>query len=114
MLTQELGYGSQIERLNVALQEMFSASADKKVDEVKSLAESYHKYKHEYVKHLCFNPDNENLSKCLLNFPMFIYFQLPRLSTHHWRLCTSTLTRQPMMRLRGMKRWHFLASYALS
>ena len=70
MLTQELSQlvpsykGEQKERLSVALQRMLStSSADEKIDEVKSLTESYHKYKREYVKHLGFNPDNKNLSK---------------------------------------------------
>ena len=68
-LTQELGHGRQIEskeRLNAALQQMFPASAEGKVDEVKSLTEIYHKYKREYAKHLSFNPVSENLSKCSL------------------------------------------------
>ena len=46
---------------------MFPTSTDRKADEVKSASESYHKYKRKYVKHLCFNPDNENLSKCFLS-----------------------------------------------
>ena len=41
---------------------MFPISADEKVNEVKSFTESYHKYKREYVKHLSFNPEQENLS----------------------------------------------------
>ena len=44
------------------LLQMFPISADEKVDEVKSFTESYHKYKREYVKHLSFNPEEENLS----------------------------------------------------
>ena len=69
-LTHELSQGREIEskeRLNVALHQMFPASTDRKADEVKSASESYHKYKRKYVKHLCFNPDNENLSKCFLS-----------------------------------------------
>ena len=69
-LTQELRKGvvywegdSKYVGLDIALQEMFPTSAEEKVDVLKSLAESYHKYKREYVKNLCFNPDNENLSK---------------------------------------------------
>lgn len=53
--------------LNVALQQMFPTSADEKGDELKSLTEEYHKYKREYVKHLVFNPDEENLSKSILH-----------------------------------------------
>ena len=49
--------------LDVALQQMFPTSADENGDKVQSLTESYQKYKREYVKHLCFNPEEENLSK---------------------------------------------------
>ena len=69
MLTQELieekRYKTESkERLSIALQRMLStSSADEKIDIVKSLTESYHKYKREYVKHLSFNPEEENLSK---------------------------------------------------
>ena len=64
MLTHELRYGESRDRLHVALQQMFPTSADEKGDDVKSLTESYHKYKEEYVKHIGFNPEEENLSKC--------------------------------------------------
>ena len=40
--------------------------AEEDVDGVKSFTESYHKYKREYVKHISFNPEEENLSKCIL------------------------------------------------
>ena len=71
LLTHELRYGvswrsgqsESQERLYAALQQMFPTSSDKKVDEVKTLTESYHKYKREYAKHLCFNSKEENLSK---------------------------------------------------
>ena len=77
ILTQELGTlavgpyawsqsGSK-ERIRVALQEMFPASIEEKVDKVHSVTESYHKYKREYVKHLSFNPEEDNLSKCFFN-----------------------------------------------
>ena len=69
-MAHELGQGRQIEsqeRLNVALQQMFPASTDGKADEVNSVSESYHKYKRKYVNHICFNADNENLSKFLLS-----------------------------------------------
>ena len=64
MLTQELSNwksGSK-ERL----QQMFPTSTKEDEDGVKSFTESYHKYKREYVKSLGFNPDEENLSKCIL------------------------------------------------
>ena len=95
------------ERFDVALQQMFPTSADKKVDQMRSLTESYHQYKREYVKHININSDNENLSRCFLTLKLFIYFQLQRWSMHHLKLCTFTLTRQPMMRLKGTRRWHF-------
>ena len=68
-LTEEIYHGVKSwekgskERLQTTLQQMFLTSADEEVDDVKSLTESYHKYKREYVKHLGFNPDSENLSK---------------------------------------------------
>ena len=54
-----------MEKIIFALQQMFPASAEEKLNEVKLVTESYHKYKREFVKHLFFNPDNENLSECL-------------------------------------------------
>ena len=60
------------ESLQVALQQMFLNSADEKEDEVKSFTESYHKYKGEFLKHICFNPENENLSKLFVYFRMLI------------------------------------------
>ena len=75
MLTHELRYGvtwnwnqkESRDHLFVALQEMFPASTEEKLDEVQSVTESYHKYKREYVKHLSFNPEEDNLSKCFFN-----------------------------------------------
>ena len=63
MLTQKLNQvmGGQFHDV---LQRMVSTSVNEKVDKVASLKESYHKYKKEYVKHLGFNQDNENHSKC--------------------------------------------------
>ena len=51
------------ERLSAAFQKLFSTSADEKDDEINSLTESYRKYKRNYVKHLQFNLNNENLSE---------------------------------------------------
>ena len=75
LLTHELRYGvawsygqsESKERLYDALQQMFPFSADDREDEVKSLTEKYHQYKRKYVKHLGFNPKEENLSKCNLH-----------------------------------------------
>ena len=46
---------------SAALQRMFPTYADKKVEKVQLLTESYLKYKREYVKHICFNPYADNL-----------------------------------------------------
>ena len=43
------------------------------------------------------------VSALLTSFKKF-FFQVPPWIMPRWRQCTSTLTRQPMMRLRGMKR----------
>ena len=71
MLTQELTDGVQDwiwkdESKKEQLQQLFPASTDEDIDGVKSLTESYHNYKREYVKHLSFNPEEETLSKCNL------------------------------------------------
>ena len=42
---------------------MLPVSEDEKGDEVTSSIEEYHEYKRKYVKHLFFNPDEEELSK---------------------------------------------------
>ena len=63
MLTQKLNQVLEGQFHDV-LQRMVSTSVNEKVDKVASLKESYHKYKKEYVKHLGFDPNNENLSKC--------------------------------------------------
>ena len=72
MLTQELSHGVQDwiwkSGSKNRLQQMFPASTKEEVDGVKSLTEIYHKYKREYVKHLSFNPEEENISKY-----MFMY-----------------------------------------
>ena len=47
---------------------MSSASVNDNAHDLKSLTEIYHKYKRDYVKHLFFNPGEENLSKCMLRF----------------------------------------------
>ena len=63
MLTQKLNQVLD-GQLHDVLQRMVSTSVNEKVDKVASLTESYHNYKKEYVKHLGFDPNNENLSKC--------------------------------------------------
>ena len=74
-----------------------------KIIDVKTLTDAYHNYKKEYVKSLSFSPEEKGLSES--NFVAYLNcFQLPPWIMPHWRQFTSTLTRQPMMRLRGMKR----------
>ena len=51
------------ERLQKAIQQMFSAPADPKDDGRRLSIEEYIKYKKRYVKHLQFDPDIQNLSK---------------------------------------------------
>ena len=64
MLTQELTHDRFRKRESKeGLRQLFPTLPDEKVDGVKSLTESYHKYKKKYVKHLSFNPEEENLSK---------------------------------------------------
>ena len=73
MLAHELRFGvdwplsktEPKERLYAALQKMFPTSTDENGNEVKSLTESYYKYKQEYVRHLGFNPHNKNLSESI-------------------------------------------------
>ena len=64
------------------LQQMFPA--DEEEDGVKSFTKSYHKYKRQYVKHLSFNPKEENLSKCvLLRLAMFNVHLFPASVLEH-------------------------------
>ena len=58
---------------------------EEEVDGVKSFTESYHKYKREYLKHLSFNPKEENLSKCILKsclFPAAVLEHAPLEAVH--------------------------------
>ena len=69
MLTQELTHDRFRERESKErLRQLFPTFADEKVDGVMSFTESYQNYKREYVKHLSFNPEEENLSKCIFDF----------------------------------------------
>ena len=70
ILTRELSHGVSFWKLGYSkerLQQMFPMLTEEEEDGLKSLAESYHKYKREYVKHLGFNPEEENLSSHNLN-----------------------------------------------
>ena len=66
MLTQELSYGVSFREIGSKerLQQMFPTSAEGEEAGIKSFTDTYYKYKREYVKHLNFNPEEGNLSKC--------------------------------------------------
>ena len=54
------------DKLFDSFQELFpSLSAAEKGDKVVMLTKAYHNYKRKYVKHLSFNPGEENLSKVI-------------------------------------------------
>ena len=56
-----------VKRIEAVLQQMFpSSSENEKVGNMKALTEAYHNYKREYVKHLSFTPEGENLSRFIL------------------------------------------------
>ena len=82
MLTQKLNQVLD-GQLHDVLQRMVSTSVNEKVDKVASLKESYHKYKKEYVKHLGFDPNNENLSK------WFWTLHTLSVSSHYVGACTT-------------------------
>ena len=59
--------GQGVKRIEAVLQKMFpSSSESEKVGNVKALTKAYHNYKREYVKHLSFTPEGENLSRFIL------------------------------------------------
>ena len=58
MITQDLSPGVQ-----TTLYEMFPTSAYERDAHVKMMTERYLNYKMEYVKHLSFNPEEQNFSK---------------------------------------------------
>ena len=64
-LTQELSSWVYDERRKRILAQLFPTPAEEELGGVKTVTESYHKYKREYVKHLRFNPEEENLSRCI-------------------------------------------------
>ena len=67
------------DKMIAALKQMFPtlALAEKKVDEVTRLTEVYHKYKRKFVKHLSFNPEENDTSKYLSSFfdPSWLVYQ---------------------------------------
>ena len=53
-----------IERIDAGLRQLFPIlSANEKLHELKMKTEKYHQYKMDYVRHLSFTPEGENLSK---------------------------------------------------
>ena len=55
-----------IERIDAGLQQLFPTfAANEKVNNLKTLAEEYHQYKMDYVRHLSFTPEGKNLSKLI-------------------------------------------------
>ena len=72
-----------MEFFNEALQEIFQFSTFESEDRVKSLTEVYHKYKSKYVKHLFFNPNNENLCEQSFFFLPSQTFLMPAMEMNH-------------------------------
>ena len=55
------------EGTDAAIQELYhNPLADEKIVDITSATKAYHNYKKEYVKHLSFNPKEENLGKFVL------------------------------------------------
>ena len=62
-----------IERIDAGLQLLFPTfTANEKANNLKSLTEEYHQYKMDYVRHLSFTPEEENLSKLTFNVSCLI------------------------------------------
>ena len=58
---QEWGQGSK--RIEAVFQQMFpKLSLDEKKGEMSMFTKAYHNYKRKYVRHLSFNPEEQNLS----------------------------------------------------
>ena len=58
---QEWGQGSK--RIEAVFQQMFpKSSSDEKKGEMSMFTKAYHNYKRKYVRHLTFNPEEQNLS----------------------------------------------------
>ena len=66
-----------IERIDAGLQQLFPTSAaNEKLNELKMKTEKYHQYKMDYVRHLSFTPEGENLSKLTFGDVNMIVFSL--------------------------------------
>ena len=73
LAVQEWSQGN--ERLRTRLQQMLSnSSEDGKIDDVIELTKAYQKHKVDYMKHISFNPEGENLSKYIFDDGMVIVF----------------------------------------
>ena len=85
MITQDLSPGVQ-----TTLYEMFPTSAYERDAHVKMMTERYLNYKMEYVKHLSFNPEEQNFSK----FPKSKHLDkapCPSISNFIWVLPSDTI-----------------------
>ena len=73
-------------RLHAALEKIYPTSTKDSSEKEAGIfvAARYHKYKNNYVKNLCFDPDSDNLSKWLVHTGKFeTYFQLQYWNMHH-------------------------------
>ena len=90
----------------ITLHRLFPTTKERTQNRHESMREYYKHYKESYVKLLLFDPKNANSSifDFSLKQTITLIFQLCWYSTLHWRRCTSSLTQQPMTRLKGMSR----------
>ena len=71
-MSKELGQGN--ERIDAVFQKLFpDSSEDEIVDDVERLTKAYHNYKRDYLRHLGFTPERENLSIVLYMDPSPIF-----------------------------------------
>ena len=85
--------------------ELTSMLTEKKDYVMKSVAEGYLNYKKSYVKNLLFSRDAQNLSEFIIL--KLLLLEMVSLQLKQWRmyrssLCTFSLTRLHLMRLKGM------------
>ena len=60
------------EKLTELLQDLFpTSSEDEKDGKILTFTRAYHSYKTKYVRHLSFDPDEENLSKGISIYKCF-------------------------------------------
>ena len=62
--------------LQSELEQLFSTPMEEDDKFLRLLTERYMNYKVNYVKHLLFNPDTQNMSKLIIFFKLNIYVQL--------------------------------------